>query len=1499
MTGLFHHVDVRRTLWKILFGTGFFGCGIAYSEPVEQLLNSGFDGAFYAVANTNSSGIIRGVFPANWLDNSRYPGKHTDNLYACEANDTVSGNAFRITAALQSGYSSGVNVELYQPFAAVSQRIYTASVWLKCSSNAVAQLVIRQKSSPYSARAATNCVITSTWQSFHITVQSVATETLAVSVNLSNHATTLWVDQASCVVQDGGRVWYVAPNGADSNSGSLSAPFETVARAVTQLNVGDVITLRAGTYRETLQLPLSGTRENPITFCAYNNEPVIVSGCDVVAGPWAATSNAIYTARAEWTLGSGYNQVFVDGAMVHEARHPNFGSTDLLRPATAALTVFSNYTVAASAFDGLGDLTGARFYASVGSSWAWQNALIASNTTGTIFLNSASASTWWWPNYGNKSSDTGKGFVYGLLRLLDADGEWFVQSNAAAPHTLHLRIAEGVDPAEHVVEMKRRNWCVDFNGQNFIVVSNVAFTAGAVRLNGEGLVLTHCTAEHLSHFMVFSSGGTANGGRTEGSGISVSGTNNNVEYCTVHDTAGSGILVNGTGHRITRNHVYNTDYSATYAVCLKLDGMFNTATFNTLHDTGRDIVQPTGKGCTLMFNECYSAGRLCKDLGAVYAWGTNAQATNGALTRIAYNWVHDSSANDPLGMGIYIDNYSRHFQIDHNVVWNFGDLATKTWSDGMRLNAPGDDLRVFHNTLFRCRSYNYGTFTPYLITNSTPDNTYWTTNNHHLFSIAQNNLHMTNAPTELENGEACDFRLKAASWAVDPLFVTNTIAWITTNGVVNVPASYHLAMSRRNQFFAYEEQAGQGVPVDLNGDGLPEPFMGSAPDSGAYERGDPYWAPGIWGWLPEQAGVRSEEPYEYVGDIVTAKATLLSCGHAPATLFICWGEGSDAAAWTNTVCLATALTNSFQTVFYNLSNIRLYTTYGYRFAITNAYGATWSEPMIFTTGSGLPMSMVWNGGGGTNLNIDATTNWTTATTLDFNGATHAFFGNGGNTALINRAICLYGITFNRNANFTLASSSNAIALRGGGVTAVLPAATSRTYTIAENITFVDQQNWNIGSNLTGLATVEVTGSISDSVLPCGLTKTGEGTLTLKAANRYQGLTSVSNGLLAITHAQALGSTNSETLVRATQGGRLQLSGSITVAEPLTLNGERPNSGYSMISSSGSNIWSGPLMRIGQTRINTASGSTLVMTGGATGGGSLFVVNAGGTFVLAEKPALIGTTGFWTDSGGLTILAVSNNVWGDTTIGRGIVRTDVPLALPANTIVRMGLPYAAGGTLDLNGNDQTVAGLLTGTPTAGVRVVASRLPATLTINQNMASATFDGAFTGMVRLVKAGTGALTLTATNTTTAGGVVISNGSVIAASATCFGMGLVTLCAGTLHNALTNTVPLTIDRLTWQGAGQIRTTLAADGSVSRLQIVRELTRGEGTNFVFDFSGSGAPNRTYTLLTFASSSFAVNDFRYRNLGTNRYTHLCGEFQLTSQALTLRTYFPSATLMLIR
>jgi autotransporter-associated beta strand protein len=1469
----------------------------ALGAPVEQLSNPGFELSFSSVSSSNSYGLVSGSFPTNWLDNSRYSGKHVDNRYAAETNGALAGLALRADVAVQSGYASGANFELYQHFQSVSQRTYVARVSLRGSTNAFVSLVVRQRATPYAVRASTNCAVTTAWQTFSVAYQAPVTESLAVAINLANSPMTLWVDEASCQVQDGNRAWYVSPAGSDAGDGSFASPFLTFARAFTNLNAGDALLLRGGTYRETLAPTVSGTRADPITIAACPSEAATLSACDALAGPWSPTSNGIYAADAPATLGSGYNQVFVDGEMQHEARHPDFGSADLLSPATVSLTVSSNYTVACSAFDAKGNLAGARFYASVGSSWAWQNALVASNRTGMLYLSPATASTWWWPNYANKSSDSGRGFLYGLYSLLDADGEWFLQTNAAAPHTLHLRIAGGADPSGHAVEMKRRSWCVDINGQNFLTVSNLAFRGGAVRLSGEGLTLRGCDARFLSHFQVFSSGGNANGGRIEGGGVIVSGTSNIVHSCSVYDTAGSGVLVSGRGCLVTRCRIWNTDYSATYGTGMTLSGVGNTASFNTLHDTGRDLLQPTGKGNRVLFNEFYHAGRLCKDLGAVYAWGTNAQAPDGSITRIAYNWVHDSTENDPLGMGIYIDNYSRHFQIDHNVVWNFGNTSTLVWSDGMRLNAPADDLRLYHNTLFRCRNYNYSTYTPYIPGSNTPDNVYWPTN-HHLFYLAHNNLYMTNAATELESADLRDFRPKAPSAALDPALTTNTIAWATTNGVLNVPSNYKLSMTYKLQPFAFSEQGGVGAPVDADGDALPDAYFGASPDSGAYERDAPYWTAGVSGWSPECPGVWAEQPFDYVGTVVTAKGRLISSGTAPTTVLLQWGAGASPEAWTNTAVVGAGLTGSFQPLFCNLAGVALHTTYGYVFHATNACGESWSEPVTFTTGSGLPLSLTWDAGAGTNLSVDATNNWDVESVQDFNGAAQATFGTAGSTALINRAACFAGIAFNRSANFTLAAGGGSLSLRGGGVAVTLPSATSRTHTLAAGLTLVDSQTWFVTNNGAGAATLEVTGVISDGTPPCGITKTGDGTLTLKSANTYQGVTTVSNGTLALTHAQALGATGGATVVRCLPGGRLQLSGGLTVAEPLTLNGERPNSGYSLLSSGGSNVWSGPLTRIGQTRVNVASGSTLVLSGGASGGGGLFVVNSYGAFVVAEKPLLIGSDTFWADSSGLTVLSVAGNVWGETILGNGTLRTDVPNALPPATRLKIGLSYATGGTLNLNGRDQTVSQLLNSTTNAGVRVVTSAAPATLTVNQNI-NTNFDGAFAGAARLCMAGAGTLTLTGTNSTSSGGAIVSNGTLAVTAPRGLGPGPVLLCGGTLRCAVPATNALAVGSLTWHPAGAVVLALGSDGTCGRLAISNSLARGASGALAFDFGNTGAPNKTYTLMTFASTALDASDFRCRKLGPGPSSALQGAFAVQGGALTLRTYVLRATCLLVK
>ena len=77
--------------------------------------------------------------------------------------------------------------------------------------------------------------------------------------------------------------WYVATNGLDSNSGTISSPFATVMKAQTAAHSNDVVWLRGGTYYPTNISLYATSANNPwnvvnymtnngVTYQAYSNE---------------------------------------------------------------------------------------------------------------------------------------------------------------------------------------------------------------------------------------------------------------------------------------------------------------------------------------------------------------------------------------------------------------------------------------------------------------------------------------------------------------------------------------------------------------------------------------------------------------------------------------------------------------------------------------------------------------------------------------------------------------------------------------------------------------------------------------------------------------------------------------------------------------------------------------------------------------------------------------------------------------------------------------------------------------------------------------------------------------------------------------------------------------------------------------------------------------------------------------------------------------------------
>lgn len=264
--------------------------------------------------------------------------------------------------------------------------------------------------------------------------------------------------------------FHVAPFGKDSNPGSASAPFATLAAArdAARAFVGrELVKIRVadGIYYlpETLVLGPSdsGKPDAPVVYQAVNEGRAILSGGLRLQLRWEPWRDGIY--RAATPPGLSIDQLFLDGKRLWMARYPNYDPAKT----TAAYQGYSADAFAPDRAARWADPAGGYIHAMHSARWGgYHYRITGKKPDGSVAYEGG------WQN--NRQMGMHKEFrmVENIFEELDAPGEWF---HDAKQNRLYLCPPDGVKLASASVEIVRLRHLVEIKGTAENPVRSIAF----------------------------------------------------------------------------------------------------------------------------------------------------------------------------------------------------------------------------------------------------------------------------------------------------------------------------------------------------------------------------------------------------------------------------------------------------------------------------------------------------------------------------------------------------------------------------------------------------------------------------------------------------------------------------------------------------------------------------------------------------------------------------------------------------------------------------------------------------------------------------------------------------------------------------------------------------------------------------------------------------------------------------------------------------------------
>lgn len=534
--------------------------------------------------------------------------------------------------------------------------------------------------------------------------------------------------------------YHVAPRGDDNDAGSMAKPLRTVQAGVDKLQPGDTLLVRGGTYRETITFSRSGAPGKPITVKPYGTEKVVITGCEPVSG-WTLhdAARGIWKAPMPWTLGTGRNQVFIDDAVMIEARFPNEPAPGLEMPVAGLSSLWPTFgefsvldpvnhpeRVTSKLLEGQPDdyWKGALYYGVHHGGWSAQTGVIEHSKSGEVTVGDRTGT--WWSVANNYAADDGRGMIVGHMNALDQPGEWHWQDNV-----LYLIPPPGVDLGTARVQAKCRQIAFDLSGQSHLRVEGLAVHGASMLLTDSSYcTVDRCELNYISHYTrLYSSGQVEHGRDTAASGetgIVVGGHDNAFVNTLIRYSAGAGLYISGVRQTVHNCWIDQFDYSSHYLYALNVNSSEDVYsgghafTYNTFSNCGRSWYGvPGGSWCgrsrerapfltqanLFAHNHGYNGMLQTRDAGCITGGGSSGGNLNGMRGPIVHNVLHD--CYDLWGMEIsalgiiYLDLGTNDVDLNHNLLW----AAPGSLQRGFFYNTACANLResdnVFHQEFTR------------------------------------------------------------------------------------------------------------------------------------------------------------------------------------------------------------------------------------------------------------------------------------------------------------------------------------------------------------------------------------------------------------------------------------------------------------------------------------------------------------------------------------------------------------------------------------------------------------------------------------------------------------------------------------------------------------------------------------------------------------------------------------------------------------------------------